>query len=321
MKTFLKVFAPAIFLIVGLLATYLLLLALKLDTISFTFIIGFPFISSIVILRFRPQGTCQTLIGSVVWLLVIMLAAITIAVCAGFEGMLCIAMAIFPIIIGILAGGVFYVVFLRWRKEARGALNVVSLPIIAFLSLSFFQPPPAEYVISNSILINAAPDRVFMMIKSIPDISPDEISTRLPHLLGIPKPTAAVWEENQNGAIRHSHWGGGVHFLERITGIEANKRIAWDFEFPDGWIEEGIEDHHIKVGGHDFDVLSGEYTLEKIDGMTRLTLMTRTYDNSGLGFYAEFWHRFFFERFHESILELVKMRIENEGNLKARTRS
>lgn len=310
MNRFFRIFAPAIFLILGLLATYFLALAFALDTVSYTFLIGFPFVSSGVILYFRPKGTCRTLIGSVVWLVAIVLGAIAASLVTGLEGLICVAMAIVPIIIGTLAGGVYYVVLLRWSKETRGAPNAVIVPIIALTALSAFQAPSAVYVISNSVLVNAPPERVFMMIKSIPDISPNEIPTRLPHLLGVPKPTAAVWEENEDGATRHSFWGSGVHFVERITGVEENKRVTWDFEFPEGWAEDGIEDPHVKVGGRYFDVLSGEYILEEIDGMTRLTLISRTYDNSGLGFYAEFWHRFFFENFHEVILELVKMRIE-----------
>ena len=313
MNRFLRIFAPAILLIAGLLGTYLVLLALGVNTVNYTFMIGFPCFASAVILYFRPQGTCRRLIGSLIWLIAIMFGAIVALLSTGLEGLICVVMALIPIILGTMLGGVLYVIYLRWRNETRGALNVLVLPVFAFSILSVFHAPPAEYVISNSVVINAPSDHVFTMIKSIPDISPEEIPTRLPHLLGIPKPTAAVWEENENGATRHSYWGSGVHFFEKITSIEENKRISWDFEFPEGWIDEGIEDPHVKVGGPYFDILSGAYMLEEIDGMTRLTLTTRTYDNSGLGFYAEFWHRYFFETFHEVILDLVKTRIEGEA--------
>lgn len=314
MSRFIRIFAPAILLIVGLLCTYLVLLALGVNAVSYTFLIGFPCLASAVILYFRPQGTCRTLVGSLIWLFAVMFGAVAASVISGLEGLICVAMALVPIILGTMVGGVLYVISLRWRNETRGSLNVLVLPVFAFSILSVFHAAPAEYVISNSVVINAPPDRVFVMIKSIPDISAEEIPTRLTHLLGIPKPTAAVWEENENGATRHSYWGSGVHFFEKITSIEENKCISWDFEFPQGWIEEGIEDPHVKVGGPYFDIVSGAYMLEEIDGMTRLTLTTRTYDNSGLGFYAEFWHRYFFENFHEVILELVKARIEGEAH-------
>lgn len=108
--------------------------------------------------------------------------------------------------------------------------------------------------------------------------------------------------------VRRSYWGDGVHFREIITDVVPNRRIAWDFAFPEGWVVEGIEDPHIKVGGRYFDVLSGEYRLEPLGELTRLTLTTRTYDNSGFGAYAKFWYFFFLENFHEAILQVVKAR-------------
>jgi hypothetical protein len=310
MYRFARIFAPALALIAGLLASYLLLLSLGMETVSYTFLIGFPAIASGVVLHFRPTGSLRTLIGSVVWLFAIMLGAIAASLVTGLEGMLCVAMATVPLLIGTLTGGVMYLVFLRWREETRGALKVVILPIALLAGLNAVQAPPTNHVISNSIMINAAPEEVFRMIKSIPDISPDEVETRLPHLLGIPKPTAAIWKTGEDGPKRHSYWGQNVRFTEVITGIEKNRRMSWNFEFPQGWAKDGIEDPHVKVGGRYFDILSGEYILEDIEGMTRLTLITRTYDNSGLGSYARFWHRLFFENFHEVILDVVKNRTE-----------
>ncbi|MCK5500862.1 MAG: polyketide cyclase/dehydrase, partial [Tritonibacter mobilis] len=98
--------------------------------------------------------------------------------------------------------------------------------------------------------------------------------------------------------------------LERITAYDPARRIAWDFEFPEGWAPEGIEDQHVKVGGPYFDVLRGEYLLEEKDGKTQLTLTSWTYDGSGMGGYAEFWHNFFFDDFHDVILHVVKARTE-----------
>jgi hypothetical protein len=238
-----------------------------------------------------------------------MVLSIVLSFIAGLEGLICIAMALAPLLLGTLAGGVLYVIFLRWQQQ-NNTLNIVTLPICAILLLGANHVPPKTYTISNDIMIDASPKVVFNMLKTIPEISPDEIPTRASHLLGIPKPTAATWVQDENGIVRHSYWGDDVHFREKITTVEENKRIEWDFSFPDGWVAEGIQDPHITVGGRYFDILSGEYSLENINGKTRLSLTTQTYDNSGLGLYAKFWHHFFFEDFHQVILHLVKTRTE-----------
>lgn len=305
-----NVFIPVIALSAGLLGLYVLLLAMEVETVSLMFLVGFPFVAGVVIMYFRPKGTFQKIGGALIWMIGILLLAIFGSYVLGFEGLICIAMAIVPLLIGTIAGGFIYLLFLRGKNEGKNTLKIVTLPVFAIALLGQTLHQGEVYAISNSIVINAPPAVVFAMIQNIPDISPDEIPTRASHLLGVPKPTAAHWEENSNGRTRHSYWGEGVHFIERITHFEQNRRIAWDFEFPENWIVEGIEDPHVKVGGRYFDVLSGEYVLEDLGNQTRLSLTTRTLDSSGLGIYSEFWHHFFFEDFHESILSLVKTRLE-----------
>lgn len=308
--TFFKIFLPAVSLACVTLGLYLIALWLGVETVSWLFLLGFPAIAGFIIMWFRPQNTFKTFGASLAWLIGTMWLSVALSLISGLEGMICVAMALFPIIIGTLIGGLLYLLVLRWRGRSQTRLMAVTLPLIALGLLGLAPVPPQTYTISNTVLIDAPPALVFEMLKTIPDIAPDEVPTRASHLLGVPKPSQAIWEERFEGAIRHSYWGDGVRFDERITAFEQGRRIAWDFEFPEGWIEEGIEDPHITVGGRYFDVLSGEYRLEDLGGKTRLTLTTWTYDSSRLGRYAKFWHVFFFDDFHETILTVVKSRAE-----------
>ncbi len=305
-----RTLVPALTLIAGLFSLYLLAIAHNVQTVSFVFLLGYPFIAGGVIVAFRPKNTFQSLGRVVLWTVGIMVTSIFLTFLTGDEGLICIAMGMIPILGASLSGGIVYLSVLRWKAGGKETFKVVSLPVVAMIIVGMVPAPPKIYEISNSIVIDAPPDVVFQQLKSIPDIKPHEIPTRMSHLLGVPKPTAAVWEDGEDGAVRHSYWGKDVHFLERITNYESDRLIAWEFDFPEGWIANGIEDPHVKVGGQYFDVLSGEYSLEDLNGKTRLTLKTWTYDNSSLGYYAQFWHNFFFEDFHEVILILVKNRLE-----------
>ncbi len=311
LKNALIVFAPAVALVCGMLGVYLLALFFETETVGFVFLLGFPFVAGIVIMHFRPKGSFRTFGRAIAWLVGIIFLSLLGSMVTGMEGLLCVAMAIAPILTASLLGGVIYLLAMRMEKPKSTIVKVATLPILAFFVAGSFPTHPKIYEITNTIVIDAPPHVVFEMLKSIPDISPTEIPTRASHLLGVPKPTSAVWTDSPSGAVRVSHWGEDVHFIERITEFEKDRKIAWNFEFPEGWVADGIEDPHIEVGGRYFDVLSGGYLLKDVGGKTHLSLTTRTYDNSGLGAYARFWHEFFFEDFHEVILILVQTRAED----------
>ncbi|TDQ64269.1 polyketide cyclase/dehydrase/lipid transport protein [Maritalea mobilis] len=301
---------PAIALISGLLALYIVGLAINIEMVSFTFLVGYPIVAGAVILHFRPTGKMWGFGKSILWIIGIALASLLASLFSGLEGVICVTMAAVPILMGTLLGGVIYLTIRRWQNYGQSHLKAIVAPVLAVATVSMISFPAEYYTISNSIEIDAPPATVFAMLKDIPDIEPEEITTRPVHWLGVPKPTHAVWRESAVGTVRYSHWGDGVHFREVITQFEQDRKISWDFEFPEGWVREGIEDQHIKVGGRYFDIISGGYQLEDLGGKTRLTLTTKTYDNSKLGPYAKFWHHFFFEDFHLAILELVRNRVE-----------
>ncbi len=292
---------------------YLLLQYLGMETVGVPFLLGFPIVATAIILRFRPKGRGHGLLRAIAYLAGVWALAFLGAFVFGLEGLICIALAVGPILLGTTLGGVIYVVYLRLQEAKKnGAKLVVVIPLLALVVLDggLKNMDSKVHSISNEIVIDAAPEVVFAMLKAIPDIRPEEVPTRFSHLLGVPKPTEARWVSGPKGVVRHSHWGPEVHFQERIVEVVENRKIAWEFEFPEGWVSERIEDPHVRVGGQYFDVLSGGYVLQDLGQQTRLTLTTRTWDNSGLGFYAKFWHRFFIEDFHEVVLTLVKARIE-----------
>ncbi|WP_284164023.1 SRPBCC family protein [Frigidibacter sp. SD6-1] len=312
---------PTLALAGGLFISYLLARWLRIDTASLGFLLGFPFVAGAVIVFFRPKDRFQRFLPAMAWLTTIMCLAVALAFIDGLEGMICIAMGIFPIVFFAMLGGTISLLALRWRADTRGASGALVIPALALIFLDLLPTEPKTYLTSNSIVIAAPPQTVFAMIKDVPDIHPEEIETRLIHLLGIPKATRAVWKETPKGAVRHSYWAGGVHFREKITAYEAGRRIAWEFDIPAGWLPDGVDDPHVAVGGRYFDVLAGEYLLEDLNGRTRLTLTTWTYDSSKFGVYAEFWHHFFFDGIHKGILALIRDRAEAHAGSRSTSQS
>ncbi|WP_238379665.1 polyketide cyclase/dehydrase [Celeribacter ethanolicus] len=308
---FVKSVLPLIVLVAWMMAVYLVTLSTGKDLVSLSFLLGFPFVAGGVMVAFRPKGAFKSFMGAMAWVVIVMIASLALSRISGLEGFICIAMACVPILGAGLLGGVIAVTIQRVKADRKTTTGVYLLPLLAVWGLDQIPTEPQFYTISNTIEIAAPVGDVFDFIKEIRDIRPEEIDTRASHLLGVPKPTEALWLVEEDGVTRHSYWGPKVHFLERITRIEPDRRIEWRFEFPEGWAAEGIEDPHVKIGGKYVDVLNGGYLLEPLGkGRTRLVLTTRTRDSSGMGAYARFWHHFFIEDFHMVILDLVKARLE-----------
>ena len=251
------------------------------------------------------RNAIRMIIAPPVW------AAVTLCLSfiSGLEGLICVTMALVPFTIASMLGGLIYYIYQSWRADqAKYGLRICFIiPFVAIFAESQLPLTTNTHLVQTTVQINAPVDVVFQSLKSIQNIDPSEVETNLTHHLNIPKPTSATWHETH----RVSQWGPDVQFIERITSIGENDHINWDFEFPDGWIKEGIEDHHIKIGGRFFSVDKGGYELRRLGDATELTLWTQTTDHTRLGAYAAYWNDFFIGNFHDAILGVVKNRNES----------
>ena len=251
------------------------------------------------------KNVIRMIIAPPVW------AAVTLflSFISGLEGLICVAMALVPFTIASMLGGLIYYIYQSWRADQvkHGLRICFIIPFVAIFAESQLPLTNNTHLVQSTIQIAAPVDLVFQSLKSIPNIQPSEVETNLTHHLNIPKPTSATWHETH----RVSQWGSDVRFIERITSIGENDHISWDFEFPHGWIKEGIEDHHIEIGGRFFSVDKGGYELRRLGNVTELTLWTQTTDHTRLGVYAAYWNDFFISNFHDAILGVVKTRNES----------
>ncbi len=301
---------PSLGLLIVLVALFYFVLKSDFNIVSNIFLIAAPVIFGFIAAWFAPDFRKLRLLKSMLWLWALVIITLCLSFVSGLAGMICVAMAAVPLLLAAVIGLLIQLSIERYKTQKTDALRVSLLPMLIFVVLAI-PPSGARYFeIEHSVIIDAHPEAVFALLQNIREISEDEVPTRLVHLFGIPKPTAAIWEETETGAIRHAHWTDKVHFIERITSMKINEEIQWEFEFPEGWIETGIEDPNLKIGDGRFDVVSGGYFLEPVHGGTKLILKTVTYDNSGLRFYAKFWHKVVFTNLHETCLNVVKNRLE-----------
>jgi hypothetical protein len=278
-----------------------------IDFVNWSTLITLPLFYGFMIAHITPNPE-RRIVRLITWPPIFAAGLLVFSLISGIEGLICVWMLAAPFCGASMLGGLIYYIYQSWHAdiEANKLRICFIIPFVAIYAESQLPLLNNTHLVQSTIQISAPVDVVFQSLKSIPNIDPSEVETNLTHHLNIPKPTSATWHETH----RVSQWGPDVRFVERITSVGENDHINWDFEFPVGWIKDGIEDHHIRIGGRFFSVDKGGYELRKLGDVTELTLWTQTTDHTRLGAYAAYWNNFFIGNFHDAILGVVKNRNE-----------
>jgi hypothetical protein len=288
----------------------------QLVTLSFMFampsVIGF--IRVYFELKIHPNLTYKKM-SVIAWQPIFIFLPVTFVTL--LEGSICIIMALpgfllFSSIGGLLAGWFHY----RFKKSTPGTLLSVSiLPfLLSPLELSLGRSP-VIYEVSNSIEIQASASEVWNQITTVNSIHEDELPLSITHLIGVPKPIKADMNASGVGAIRVSHWEKNVIFKEVITQWVPNQSMQYSFDIDPNKIPDQALDQHVKLGGEFFSPMYGGYDIKKTKHGVVLSLKTTLRDNTNFGLYSRYWGELIFQDFHNTLLELIKNRAEeNKGN-------
>ena len=225
------------------------------------------------------------------------------------EGAICIAMAL-PVFLPLGALGAFIgkAIADAARRPQRGlAVCIVVLPLLA--TAERFWQPSAEYVVTTTVLINAAPEVVWENVIRFPDLPPD---TEWYFRLGISSPQRARIEGQGVGATRYCEFTTGV-FVEPITVWDPPRRLAFDvtdqpapmFELsPYGDIHPPHLDGFMRSN-------RGEFALIALaDGRTRLEGRTWYEVRMFPQWYWTLWCDSIVHRIHERVLHHIQERSE-----------
>jgi len=245
---------------------------------------------------------------------------------AGMEGMVCIAMVMPFWAAGGIGGGLTAL----WLKRARArieredtdgdrptgqnrlfALGLAVLPLAAVYVETLAPTPWETFEVTRHVDIAASPAQVWPQLVSIPKISSDEgIATITHDWLAIPRPSDARLTQRGGKLVRLATWGRDARFEERITHIEPEKSIAWNFAFPDASIQR-YTDRHIDPQGPILRIESGRYRLKGLDDKTtRVSLITRYRARSRLNWYWRLWGEWLLGDVENNVLAIVKQRSE-----------
>ncbi len=248
-----------------------------------------------------------------VWLL---LAVIVVSIFLLKEGAVCVIM-LSPLWVGSGAAGAAVTYHLRRRlKRGRSyCLAVLALPLLAMQVEPHVPLPAAEATVSRTIVVEAPPERIWPLLRGIPDVHPGEGRWNLSQdVIGVPRPRGARLVGEGIGAERLASWGDQISFRERITEWAPGRRIGWRFIFddPEGW---RFTDRHLTPDSAYFHVTTGGYSLTPLGpNRTRVTLATRYWMKTPVNGYSALWGEFFLGDLENNLLALIEQRAEQPAS-------
>jgi hypothetical protein len=243
------------------------------------------------------------------------LILLSAALLIGWEGSICILMALPIFLLMSSLGGLFTGLVLNQKALERRAYSLVVLfAALPFVSSSIehrFRPPDSLRSVETQITINASPQTVWQNIERVREIKPPEQRFSVFHLMGFPRPVEATLSYEGVGGVRHATFEGGVLFVETINKWEPEKELAFSIKADTKSIPPTTLDEHVTIGGPYFDMLEGDYRIEQTgEHQVILHLGSKHRLSTRFNFYAGLWTDLIMRDIQNNILGIIKNRCE-----------
>ncbi|MBM9576936.1 hypothetical protein JWG45_07195 [Leptospira sp. 201903070] len=236
-----------------------------------------------------------------------------------WEGMICLIMGL-PIYlvlssVGGIAVGILFYIFPENRMNFLGALGILSLPLVSGYIESYWELPNEIRMVETSIEVKSRPETVWKNIIRISELEKTEEGFF--YKMGFPRPVEATLSREGIGGIREARFEKGLFFHETITEWKPLHRLKFEIQADPNLTPLTTLDAHVVPGGAYFDALQGEYELEYSNGVGQnerqkiiLHLRSKYRLSTHFNFYASFWGDFLMRDIQNTILRILKRRME-----------
>lgn len=244
------------------------------------------------------------------------LAALGASLALAWEGLICVLLWLPLVLVLAALGGLVGAVALRLSSPLgrRSSLGVaLVLPYGGMLLEHDLATPVELRHVETFIDIAAPPEVVWTEIVEVPEIQGSEHSFALSHLIGFPRPVAALTDGHGVGSVREASFEGGVVFVEKVTRFDEQRALSFSIHADPASIPARSLDEHVTVGGPYFDVLEGSYRIEPRAPGVRLHLSSQHRLSTRFNFYSGFWTDFIMRDTQQYILNIVRRRAERHA--------
>jgi hypothetical protein len=256
-----------------------------------------------------PQGFLHWIF--LPWPAVLLCASLTYLL--NLEGLICIVFALPIMLVFASLGGLAAGLLARRQRRGRGLqMACVALIPLLLAPLETHMDSPVQYrTVETQIRIHATESTVWSNIERVRPISPSELPQTWAHAIGFPRPVEATLSFEGPGGVRHASFEHGLLFIETVTRWEPNRLLAFSIKADTAHIPKTTLDEHVTIGGRYFDVLDGEYRIERLqEGDMILHLSSQERLSTDFNGYAGLWSDAVMKTLQKSILEVVKNRSE-----------
>jgi hypothetical protein len=285
----------------------------SLMSIGYIFIL--PFVIGVITVYFASPENAQKWSYRIFAPLLTSSICLVISMLIGWEGLICLIMAL-PIYLPIASlGGIFTGILLSvFKKNTMHSFAFAALLLTPFVSSHIetrlnFETEIRE--VHTQIQIDAPKEKVWKNIVRIPKITEPQKSFF--YTMGFPRPVEATLSFEGIDGVREAIFEKGLLFLETITIWEENKIIGFKIKADPRSTPLTTLDEHVVVGGEYFDTLFGQYEIIPInENSVNLKLFSRYRLSTRFNFYAEIWSDFLMRDIQNNILSVIKSRVEEK---------
>lgn len=239
------------------------------------------------------------------------LITMAVSVAVKWEGAICLIFAGPIMLVSSTIGGLLARVFSRRRiRSVPGQLSVFTIPLLVILIETQVAAPIQIRTVETDVLIHAPAALVWNNIRSVPTISSSELPDTWVTRIGFPKPIAATLSHDGIGGVRQASFTGGLVFTETIHRWEPESDLKFSIYANTSSIPPTTLDEHVTIGGAFFDVLDGEYRLEKRPDGILLHLSSQERLSTHLNPYAGAWTDAVMRSIQNQILVVIRRRCE-----------
>ncbi|WP_240631061.1 hypothetical protein [Leptospira kmetyi] len=244
------------------------------------------------------------------------------AILVDWEGMICLIMGL-PIYLvlsslGGIAVAIWFYIFPENRMNLLAAFGILSLPLVTGYFETFWDLPNEIRFVETKISIESTPETIWKNIIRIPELEKTEDGFF--YTMGFPRPVEATLSHEGIGGVREAKFEKGLVFYETITEWNPGRKLKFEIQADPNLTPLTTLDPHVVPGGIYFDALQGEYELEynkilkdnKKENVV-LHLRSKYRLSTHFNFYASLWGDFLMRDIQNSILRILKRRIEGDG--------
>lgn len=239
------------------------------------------------------------------------LVTMIFAIAVKWEGAVCLIFASPILLVSSTIGGV--AARLTWgylKRKSPGIVSAFALPLLVLLVEVHVPSPPQIRTVPTAILIHAPASIVWDNIKSVRAIDSSELPKSWIDRIGFPLPIAATLSHPGIGGVRQASFTGGLVFTETVNRWDPESDLRFSIHANTSAIPPTTLDEHVTIGGAFFDVLDGEYQLERMPNGILLHLVSHQRLSTHFNPYAAAWTDAVMRSIQQQILVVIKNRCE-----------